>query len=939
MRKILLISCVLLSSFVSSVLAQTIQNPVVQQQIQVELQKRGLNQTEVDARLKEKGIDVTNIKPEDVPRLEAQIQAVLKEMEAEKLGKKSKTKVDDGEAENIDVSEPEPFEDKNKDVKVGAQRKVQTRGGTDLKVDEISKAIKSGESVDVAIAEKLDESKETSVLAPVYGMQLFRNKSIKVFRNVDDVKAADNYVLGVGDQLAVSIWGVAEYEGVLTINKEGYVQPDRMPRIYLRGVTYGKAKEILKAKFGQYYPVNSERFSVTVNYKRTLTVNIYGEVFTPGGYTLPATNTAFNALVAAGGPSDMGSVRRIQLLREGAKPRTIDVYEFMNDPSIRDKYYLEDNDIIHVPIADRIVTIEGAVKRPYSYELLPGENLEKLIDFAGSLADSAYTDIIQIKRYVNNKQVLLDVKYRELRESKKDFELMSGDIVMVNKVSKIYDNFVSISGAVDFPKSYELSGGMKISDLVGKAVLSKNARRDVAFLQRTNLDGTFSYTRINLEEILSGKLPENNLELRSKDKLIIYGLEKYADRYSINITGAVRLPQRYPFDSSKQLKVEDALLLAGGLKPDASDVAYVMRRKLDDPMSREYIRVNLKNMLINKASSDNFYLQPSDSLFVLSKSSFKDIFQIRVSGAVRNPGDYQYDSSLKLKDVLTLCGGLQLQGASNRIEISRVEMRNNAPTRVIVQTVSVDENYESENGDVQLLPFDQIVVRTIPEFSFQKSVTLQGEVMYPGTYVLTNKNETLRNLIDRAGGLTEEAFLKGSQLYRVKDEVGFIVMNLESAMKDDKSKYNYIMVENDVVTIPKIRDFVTIEGATNARDLFVGTVAATGKLAVPFHKGRRANYYVNNYTGGFSKNASKTDITVLYPNGSIKGTVHLGLFKIYPHPTKGSTIKVGYREALTDNKSKGDKKEKVEWEKLFSSTIAQASGILTLILLAQQLSK
>ena len=935
----MLITLLLFSCVYVRLQAQTIQNPVVQQQIQVELQKRGLNQTEVDARLREKGIDVSNIKPEDVPRLEAQIQAVLKEMEAEKMGRKLKNKVDDGESENIDVSEPEPFDDKNKDIKLNTQRKTQSRGGTDLKVEEISKAIKSGESVDVAIAEKLDESKVTSVLAPVYGMQVFRNKSIKVFRNVDDVKAADNYVLGVGDQLAVSIWGVAEYEGVLTINKEGYVHPDRMPRIYLRGVTYGKAKEILKAKFGQYYPVNSERFSVTVNYKRTITVNIYGEVFTPGGYTLPATNTAFNALVAAGGPSDMGSVRRIQLLREGAKPRTIDVYEFMNDPSIRDKFYLEDNDIIHVPIADRIITIQGAVKRPYSYELLPGEHLVKLIDFAGSLADSAYTDIIQIKRYVNNKQVLLDVKYRELKDNKKDFELMSGDIVTINKVSKAFDNFVSVTGAVDFPKSYELSSGMKISDLLKKAVLSTNARRDVAFLQSINLDGTYSYTRINLEDILSGNVSESNFELKSKDKLIVYGLEKYADRYSVNITGAVRQPQRYPFDASKQLKVEDALILAGGLKPDASEVAYVMRRKTGDPMSREYIRVNLKNILLNKTSADNFYLQPSDSLFVLSKSTFKDIFQIRVSGAVRNPGDYQYDPSLTLKDVLTLSGGLLLQGASNRIEISRVEMRNNAPTRVIVQTVAVDENYDTENGNVQLLPFDQIVVRTIPEFSFQKSVTLQGEVMYPGTYVLTDKNETLKNLIERAGGLTEEAFLRGSQLYRVKDEVGFIVMNLESAMKDEHSKYNYIMVENDVVTIPKSRDFVTIEGATNARDLFVGTVAATGKLAVPFHKGRRANFYVKNYTGGFSKNSSKTDITVLYPNGSVKGTTNLGLLKIYPHPTKGSTIKIGNRDSLADSKSKGEKKEKVEWEKLFSSTIAQASGILTLILLAQQLSK
>jgi protein involved in polysaccharide export with SLBB domain len=364
-----------------------------------------------------------------------------------------------------------------------------------------------------------------------------------------------------------------------------------------------------------------------------------------------------------------------------------------------------------------------------------------------------------------------------------------------------------------------------------------------------------------------------------------------------------------------------------------------MRRKSSDPLSKEYIRVNLQNVLTDKTSGDNFYLQPSDSLFVLSKSSFKDVFQIRISGAVRNPGEYQYDSSLTLKDVLTLCGGLQLQGASNRIEVSRVEIRNNAPTRVIVTTLSVDENFESQNGNFQLLPFDQIVVRTIPEFSFQKNITLEGEVKYPGTYVLTGKNESLKSVIERAGGLTNEAFLKGSQLYRIKDDVGYVVMNLESALNDLNSKYNYIMVENDVVTIPKMRDFVTIEGATNARDLFVGTVATTGKLAVPYHKGRRANFYVNSYTGGFSKNSSKIDVTVLYPNGSIKGTRNLGLVKIYPHPTKGSTIKVGYKDLVNKNNGKDVKKEKVECEKLFASTIAQASGILTLILLAQQLSK
>lgn len=939
MKKLLIIlafSCTYITTF-----AQKIQNPVIQQQIQNELDKRGLNQAEVEARLKSKGIDINNVRPEDVPRIEPQIQAILKELENEKKQKNKASNnedVDDGKNADIDVSDPAPFENKNKDVKNNVNPKAQKRAITDETAEDITKAIKEGDAVDVAVAEKIDDIKQTTILAPVYGMQIFRNKSIKVFRNVDDVKAADNYVLGTGDQIAVSIWGVAEYEGILTINKEGYVQPDRMPRIYLRGMTYGKAKDVLKARFSQYYPFKSESFSVTVNYKRTITVNIYGEVFTPGGYTIPATNTAFNALVAAGGPSDIGSVRKIRLIREGEKTKTIDVYEFMNNPSIRDKFYLEDNDIIHVPLSDRLVTIQGAVKRPYSYELLEGENLSKLIDFAGGLADSAYTEIVQVKRFVNDKQVLIDVKYKEMKEGNKDFPLYPGDIVMVNKIPKPYENVAFVKGAVDFPKTYEIVEGMKISDILQKAVLSREARRDMAFLQRANPNGTHSYSKINLEEVLSNPAAASNLVLKAKDTLIIYSQEKFADKFEVKISGAVRNPQTYPFDAAQSLRVDDFVLMAGGLKPDAEDIAYVLRRKPEDPTSNQYIRLNVKNAIVNKQSIDNIVVQPSDSLFIMSKKDNKDIFKIKIDGSVRNPGIYQYDESLTLKDVLTLSGGLLLQAATNRVEVSRVVIKNNQATRVSVNILTVDENFDAQGGNYKLEPFDQIMVRSVPEFEFQKSVTLKGEVMYPGVYTLTSKNETIRSVIERAGGLSPDAFLKGAQLYRKQDDIGYIVMDLEEVVKNKNSRFNYFLKGDDEITVPKMKDFVLIQGATRARDFFVGVVSETGQIAAPYHAGKLADYYIKQYTGGFSKNAKRSDVTVVYPNGKVKGVQNFGLFKIYPKPSKGSTIRVAYKD--NEQKKKDEKpKEKVDWDKVIAQAIAQASGILTLILLAQQLSK
>jgi protein involved in polysaccharide export with SLBB domain len=943
MKKALVAVVILFFSSTIIINAQKIQNPVIQNQIQGELEKRGLQQSEVEKRLKQKGIDLNNINPADAPKVEKQIKMILDELEAEKAAKNkpnyNKEKVDEGQNNEVDISKEAPFENTNKNVKSNINPKTNAREVTEKTAEDITKAIKEGDAVDVVVAEKLDDIKQTTVLAPVYGMHVFRNKSIGVFRKVDDVKAADNYVLGVGDQLAVSIWGVAEYEGVLTINKDGYVQPDRMERMYLKGMTYGKARDLLRAKFAKYYPFKSESFSVAVNYARTITVNIYGEVFTPGGYSIPATNTAFNAMVAAGGPSDVGSVRKIKLLREGAKAREIDVYEFMNNPAVRDKFYLEDNDIIHVPIAERVVSVQGAIRRPYKYELLPSENLIKLIDFAGGLADSAYTEIIQVKRYENDKQVLIDVKYKDLKANNGDFTLLPGDIVMINSVEKAYDNYVSITGAVDYPKSYELLTGMKISDLIRKGVLSKEARTDVAFFQRSNPDGTVSYQKINIADIISTPSSSSNIELKRRDKLIIYSLDKYADRYEVSVKGAVRKEQKYPYDPNQTLRVEDAILLAGGLAADATDIGYIMRNKPEDPTAKEYIRINVRNAMLNRQSSDNAVLKPTDELLVLSINSFRDAYQVKIEGAVRNPGAFQYNPTLTLKDVLTLSGGLRLDAANNRIEVSRIVMNNSDPTRTIIAILTVDENLEVQgNGNYKLEPFDQIMVRSVPEFGFQKTITINGEVRYPGTYTLSSKNETLKSVIERAGGLTTEAFQKGAQLYRKQDDLGFVVMDLAQALGSNDSRYNYIMKEGDVITIPKSKDFVTIQGATQAQDLYIGEIATSGQISTPFHKGRSARFYVEHYTGGFTKESNRNKISVIHPNGRVIGTTNLGLFKIYPKPSKGSIIRVAYKEQKREEE-RGEKKEKVDWEKLFANTIAQASGILTLILLAQQLSK
>jgi polysaccharide export outer membrane protein len=266
-------------------------------------------------------------------------------------------------------------------------------------------------------------------------------------------------------------------------------------------------------------------------------------------------------------------------------------------------------------------------------------------------------------------------------------------------------------------------------------------------------------------------------------------------------------------------------------------------------------------------------------------------------------------------------------------------MKNNEPTHIVIATLTVDENFEAQGGNYKLEPFDQISVRSVPEFSFQKTITLNGEVRYPGIYTLTEKNETLKSVIERAGGLTSEAFLKGAQLFRGQESIGFVVMDLEQALqKGGNSRYNYVLKESDVITIPKSKDFVTIQGATRAQEMYIGAVSTGGQISTPYHGGRSARFYIQKYSGGFAKDAKRADVTVVHPNGRVVGTTNFGLFKIYPKPSKGAIVRVAYKE-IEVRDANNPKKEKVDWEKTIASAISQAMGIMSLLLIAHSLSK
>lgn len=917
--RIFIFACLLLS--INSVFAQ-IDKAAVEQQAKSYIASKGLDEGEVRAALKEKGIDIDNVSPEQLPQLQPTIEAVIAALEAKKKG---------AAAANTPAT--------NAPAVSGGPQPI----ASEVTPVVIENKIAEGTTVAEEAAEQLAE-KNQETLAPtdIYGHHLFRQKDLAIFRTTNEVKPPDSYIMSPGDEITISIFGPSQFDSKFTINKEGFIAPTGLPKMFLKGLSLGQTKELLRARFSNHYRFAPEQFAVSLTTARTILVNIFGETANVGSFTVSAVNTAFNALVAAGGPTELGTVRQIKVIR-GKTTKTLDLYEFINNPTVQFDFFLQDNDIIHVPVSERVVAIGGAIRRPFKYELIGQENLIKLLDFAGGMTANAYREILQVRRFVDDKQVLIDVDLKKLKAAGQDFTLLNGDEVNIRTIPNPIENTASISGKVDLPGTYSLSETKRISDLVKKSGLRPESRTDLAFLMRENANGTKQLVQVSLDEITKNPGSANDLELKPKDQLTVYAKSRYTDLSYINVSGSVREPlKKHPYDPDSTITLERAIILAGGLNKDALGTGYILRTNPNNSKEKAYLPVDLQAAMTKPGSPANVVLKPGDEVLVLSILTYTDESQVSVVGAVRTPGRFKYNPTLSLRDVLLLSGGLKMEAALNRVDIYRVEIKQNQPTRTLALSVQVDEKMELKGAQssIQLFPFDEIVVRSVPDFEFQEYVEVNGAVLYPGRYALTSDNETMSSVILRAGGLSKEAEAKDATLYRAENNKGSVVTFLDQAMKSPGSLEDHILRAGDVLNIPKKQTLVSIlTGATKADEVLGSKKIINGQISAAFTKNKRAGWYIRRYTGGFAKDAVRTKTFVEQPNGKISRTLDLGLFWIYPKVTNGSTIKVIPKAPKTDKPKVEKEKKEIDWDKKLTQILATSSAFGTLLLSFVAVSK
>lgn len=668
----------------------------------------------------------------------------------------------------------------------------------------------------------------SSLRPKIFGSDLFRNNHIV---SQPDLKIATplNYVLGPEDQLLINVYGKSVVNWKLDVSPEGNINIPNVGFLNVAGKTIEQATASIKSKLTSNNYAIGQGTTVQVNLGniRSIRVIVTGQVVKPNTYTLPSLATVFDALYASGGPNDNGTFRQIDIIRNNKIIRHLDVYDFLTKGDQKDNIGLKDGDIIQVPSYRTRVELAGEVKIPALFEVLPGETLQNVINFAGGFTDNAYTARIHVAQISDQQRRITDV----VENDYSSHIPLRGDVYTVDRILDRFENRVFIKGAVFRPGPYELQNGLTVSKLIQNA----------AGLKEDAFTGRGSITRLK---------PDNTTEQLSFDVL-------------------------------------------GVLNKTAPDIT----------------------------------LQREDIVEIASIFDLRDKYTVNIKGEVRNPGQFAYADSMTVQDLIIKAGGFAEGASPKRIEVAR-RVNNSDPLSrnslvATVFNINVDKELKTSDAKFTLRPYDIVSIYTLPGYEAQKTVKVEGEVLYPGNYTIQQKNEKISDIIKRAGGLTASADVDGGTLKRdniailgvdknkvdtttlnqehmerinrlqrvYKDTTSkssntaeaeqmrndYVGIDLKKIMQQPGSTTDLILEDGDIIRIPKQQQIVRVNGEV----LYPSAVVYT--------KGTPFSSYISN-AGGYSPKALKRAAYIVYANGTVKATHKFLFFNNHPSVKPGSEI-------------------------------------------------
>lgn len=729
-----------------------------------------------------------------------------------------------------------------------------------------------------------------------FGYNLFKN--IPSSFEPSEIGPIDpGYLIGPGDNLRLSIWGAAEMQYLLEVDKQGNVFIPTAGQFFVSGISYETLQKKLTAYLSQFYEgLTSEPptifLDVSLSKLKPIKIFVTGEVAQPGGYNISSFATVFNALYSVGGPLTSGSLREIRVIRNNKVLTSVDIYDYILKGQLIGDVRLQNNDMIFIPPRKKSVSISGEVFRPAIYELKDGENLQRAIEFAGGLNATAYTGRIQINRIVpfekrvssTSDREIIDADLSSVLRKTSDIQLYDKDILTVFPILNKLENFVQIDGSVYRPGTYEYSTVKTLSELIKKAegVLPETyfGKADII---RTRPDESREFISVDLSKALYGD-SENNIYLEPRDQVKIYSIYELVDRKNVSISGYVKQGVTLPYADS--LTLYDMVFRAGGLQdPFFRGRAFTARGDLirinPDGITTRIIPFDLEKLLYDQ--SFNMQLQPGDKIYIYSSAIEKVLDKfVTIEGEVNSAGKFPLNSNMTIMDLILQAGGFNEQSLRTEVYVNRIRP-GGYPGEKISETFTVPlplffskssvSSTDSIHNAFSLQHKDIIVVRKNPNYTPQRVVRIIGEVYYPGTYVLEKKSENLLELVRRAGGPTSEAFLFGSFFTR---EGNRLVINLEKLVNGEDEEQDVILNSGDEIFIPRKPNTVLVTGEVNNPGLY------------KFMPGDNVKDYIDKAGGDTD---SSNYILYKKSNGETK-KVGFGWFSSNPETFDGSVITV-----------------------------------------------
>jgi protein involved in polysaccharide export with SLBB domain len=673
-----------------------------------------------------------------------------------------------------------------------------------------------------------DENNPTpnaKVISNIFGADLFSNKNLTFEPNLK-MATPLNYQLGPDDELLIDISGYSEASYKLRVSLDGNIRIPVVGQVSVGGLTIEQAsKKIIRQLSLSYAGISNGETTVSIALGniRSIKVTILGEVNLPGSYTLPSLATTFNALYASGGPNNNGSFRNITLIRNGKLIANIDIYEFLLKGNAKGNVRLQDQDVIKVNSYDTRVELKGEVKREGRYEVLKTETLKDVIEFAGGYTENAYKDRIKVYRNTAKEKSVADVPQDLIPM----FTVQTGDIYTIDKVLERFSNRVQINGSVFRPGYFALDEGLTLTKLIKKADgVKEDAFTNRGLIYRLKDDNSLEVISFDVTEVLAGK----DIVLKREDNIQILSKLELREEYTVSIAGEVIKPGKYPY--AENLKVEDLIITAGGLKESASITKIEIARRIKnidvsnaDALVSSVITYEVGADLKTKEGKE-FLLLPFDVVSVYKLPGFQNQRNITLEGEVYQPGQYTLSrNNEKISDVIKRAGGLTSSSY--------------ADGAVLLRTT-------------QLSSVDKFIKK-------KKIASLEKQTSD------TNRVNELSSI-----DLVENLSIVG--------------INLAKILKHPGSKYDLVLEENDIIRIPRYLQTVKVSGEV----LY--------PLSIQYEKGKKFNKYVNGSGGYTERGLRKRGYIVYANGSSASTHKVFLFFNKHPKVKPGAEIIIPSKE-------------------------------------------